>query len=379
MFLIDKYRPKKIDDFIFNRKIIEQLLYLSRDNSLPHIIIYGPAGAGKKSLIKFFLESLYNANVNDTDKTTYVVTGSSNTPIEVQIPQSDYHIVIDPTNTNFDKYIIQDVVKQYAIYRPLNLLFRTKKIFKTILINNIDNLSYYAQASLRRTMELYADSCRFIMICNNLSKIIDPLKSRCCVLRVPLPCSEDVLRTVMHVSTSEAMDMTMKELMEIVKYSKRNVKKAIWMLENRKQNIQTEICLDGVIDTIIECIVKADDSNVIAQINRIRDKNYNILITNIKGSQIICLILDKLLEIIPEAVKVNVIRMAADAEFNLIQGRREIMHLDYFVIGVMKELMIYQELIGPKKGKKKAIVEMSESDDVSSSNDSSENGSGDDN
>jgi replication factor C subunit 3/5 len=341
MFLIDKYRPKVIDDFIFNRNVVEQLLFLSRDNSIPHIIIYGPVGAGKKSLVRFFLEALYDSSINRTDKTTYVVTGSSNTPTEIQIPQSDYHIVIDPTNTNFDKYIIQDVVTQYAIYRPLNF-FQTKKVFKTILINNIDNLSYHAQASLRRTMELYAESCRFIMICNNLSKILDPLKSRCVVLRVPLPTNDDILKTIININQSESsLNMDMKKLHEIVKNSNRSIKKAIWLLENSKQNIKSEICLDEVIDNIIETILKSDEHNLIAQINKIRDKNYNILITNIKGSHIICMILDKLLEsITDDRIKVNIIKLAANAEFNLIHGRREIMHLDYFIIGTIRELIL---------------------------------------
>ena len=57
-------------------------------------------------------------------------------------------------------------------------VLKYKKLFKVVIINTIDNLSYYAQASLKRTMEKYADTCKFIFISNQLSKINEPLKSR---------------------------------------------------------------------------------------------------------------------------------------------------------------------------------------------------------
>ena len=66
-------------------------------------------------------------------------------------------------------------------------IFKTKRKFKIVLINCVDNLSYYAQASLRRTMEKYANTCKFIFICDQLSKIIEPLRSRCLCVRVPVP------------------------------------------------------------------------------------------------------------------------------------------------------------------------------------------------
>src|ERR1700747_563896 len=113
MFVVHKYTPKDIEDFDYNRKIAETLLLISKDNCIPHIILHGPIGSGKESLANFFLRKLYNDNVQNLRKSKYEIKGSSNKK-EVTIIGSNFHIVIEPTNTNHDKYIIQEIIHSYA-------------------------------------------------------------------------------------------------------------------------------------------------------------------------------------------------------------------------------------------------------------------------
>ena len=199
MFFVDKHVPQNVDDLVFHKKELELLKKMSQDESIPHIIFYGPDGAGKKTLIRLFLEMLYDSEVNKLDDSIYKVSGSGNSNTDIIIKQSNYHIVIEPNNTNFDRYLIQDVVKEYAKKVPLNV-FTAKKCFKTVLINNVDNLSYYAQTSLRRTMEKYSSTCRFIMWCKSLSRVIDPIRSRCYCFRIPAPSDGDMIELIAHVS-----------------------------------------------------------------------------------------------------------------------------------------------------------------------------------
>jgi len=163
MFFVNKYAPKTENDILFHKKEINTLKRMSNDNSIPHLIFSGPEGSGKKTLINLFLEMMYDKSVHKLSDATYVVTGSGNSSNDVIIKQSNYHIIIEPYNNNFDRYLIQDVVKEYAKKVPLNQFIKSKKTFKIILINNVDNLPYYAQTSLRRTMEKYSGTCRFIM------------------------------------------------------------------------------------------------------------------------------------------------------------------------------------------------------------------------
>ena len=255
MFFIDKYTPVKVEDrevsfktmdvtgvnvmrldkTFFHSETYHKLSKLAKDDSIPHIIFYGPEGSGKKTLIKLFLEMIYDKSVHKMTETKFNVSGSGNSVTEVLIKQSNYHIVIEPNNTNFDRYLVQDVVTEYAKKMPLNI-FTTKKLFKTVLINNIDNLTYYAQTSLRRTMEKYSGNCRFIMWGRSLSKVIDPLISRCLSFRIPNPPESEMLEFLVKVSTDNKINITFDKYMEIISDSNCNIKKALWLLELYKDN-----------------------------------------------------------------------------------------------------------------------------------------------
>ena len=353
MFLFEKYRPQNINSFLFNKEILGQLIHIASNEDIPHVIISGPSGGGKKTLVKFFLEALYDPSVNNLTRMKYNINGSS-TKKEIEIMQSDYHIIIEPTSTNHDKYILQEIIKQYAKHRSFNI-FRTKRKFKTIVIYNIENLANNSQAALRRTMELYAKTCRFVMVCNNLSKIFAPLRSRCRTFCVPLPSIDNIMKVVSYISIMENIPISKKDLNDISNNCGNKLKKAIWMLEAKRLNSNPSLTLDDVFNDVVNLILNTRTrNNVIKTFDvKIRSNIYNILITNIKGSEIITTLLDMLIrKIDDDEINARIIQCASVAEYNLIHGRRDIIHIDYFICGVMKELLNYK----PKNSKKKIIV-----------------------
>lgn len=338
MFLFEKYRPTHPSDFLFNKTILAELMHIASNEDIPHIIISGPQGGGKKTLVKFFLEALYDTDVNILSKMKYNINGSS-TKKEIEIMQSNYHIVIEPTNTNHDKYILQEIIKQYAMHK--SFIFKTQRKFKTIVIYNIENLANNSQSALRRTMELYAKTCRFIMVCNNLSKIFDPLRSRCRTFCVPLPTKNDILNVISYMSIMENINVNNADLNQIVEQSGNNLKKAIWILDAIFLDSKTVITLDEVFNNVVSLILNVTKGdNIIGTFDdKIRTNIYNILITNIKGSEIISTLMDKLIKNIDDdEINAKIIQCASEAEYNLIHGRRDIIHIDYFVSGVMREL-----------------------------------------
>ncbi|XWV26474.1 putative replication factor C small subunit [Tupanvirus soda lake] len=368
MFLFEKYRPTNIKDFLFNKEILEQLMHIASNEDIPHIIISGPPGGGKKTLIKFLLEALYDSDVNDLSKMKYNINGSS-TKKEIEIMQSNYHIIIEPTNTNHDKYILQEIIKQYAMHKSFNI-FKTKRKFKTIVIYNIENLANNSQSALRRTMELYAKTCRFIMVCNNLSKIFDPLRSRCRTFCIPLPSMNDISNVISHISLMEDIKLTEDEMDFILTNSNNSLKKAIWILDSMRLKSNSTITLDEVFTTVVDLILSVRTGKNVVKIfdDDIRTNIYNILITNIKGSEIITTLMDQLIKKIDDdEVNARIIQCASEAEYNLIHGRRDIIHIDYFVTGVMRELR--KSMKKPNKtqklvAKKKSVVGKSKSIDV---------------
>ena len=335
MFLIDKYTPKDVSDAIFHTKLINRLTVMSKDDSIPHLIFYGHEGVGKKTIIRLLLEKIYDKDINKLIDSTYIVTGSGNVASDVITKQSNYHIVIEPNSTNFDRYLIQDVVKEYAKLIPLDV-FKTRKIFKTVGINNMDKLSYYAQMSLRRTMEKYSTTCRFIMWCTSQSKIIDPLRSRCVCIRVPSPTKRELIEWILMVSFKESYPITLRELAYIIDNSNNNIKTATWILEILMIGGNPQSTYNNAIGCIAKLIMKKEIRGIL----KIRDIDYNILITNISGGNIIRDITTFLCsqKSISNIDKFRIIEMASKYDHNFARGRRDTMHLEAFMCHVISIL-----------------------------------------
>ena len=247
MFLVDKYYNdsntiachqdilnKLLDSFDCHKQIqnnldtiaktpdqlvssLEFLKYSSwRYSNFQHLLVYGPEGCGKEFIVKKLLDKIYGEKGTRVQDVEYTINSYGSTKTKVTIKQSKYHIVIKPNNNGMDKYLIQEILQEYAKTNMLSI-FKNVKLFKTIIIDKIDNLSYYAQASLRRTMEKYANTCKFIFISNQLSKIIEPLKSRSLLVRVPLPNYSQMLNIILNISKIENINLTMNDISEILK------------------------------------------------------------------------------------------------------------------------------------------------------------------
>ena len=120
---------------------------------------------------------------------------------------SNYHIELNPGDAEiYDRHVVQDVIKEMAANRSLNTgggmlggaaiddASKKKKAveYKVVVLVEVDKLTRQAQAALRRTMEKYSSTCRLILCCNNQSKVIEPVRSRCLGIRIAAPSHDDV-------------------------------------------------------------------------------------------------------------------------------------------------------------------------------------------
>jgi replication factor C subunit 3/5 len=97
-------------------------------------------------------------------------------------------------NDHNDRHIIQNVVKEIA--SNTNIESKSGRGFKILIINEADKLTKDAQGGLRRTMEKYIKNCRMILICNNVHKLISPIRSRCLNLRIPAPEQGEIIQVL---------------------------------------------------------------------------------------------------------------------------------------------------------------------------------------
>lgn len=349
MFFLEKYRPKTFNDFLFNKEILEKLMFIASNEDIPHMIFCGPNCSGKETLIKYLLEVLFDADASDTHRVKYKIQCSS-AKKEIFVNQSNYHIIFEPTKTNYDKYILESIVSQYATNDSFKIFKKNRK-FKVLIINNAENLASKCQYILRRNMEMYAASLRIFIVTNDLSKIIDPLRSRCQIFCFSLPTRSNICNVLTNIAIRENIDLDAKDYEYILANCDDNLSKAVWMLDCKRLESPDRINLDTVYETLVDLIVNVSKhADIVKTFDvNIRTNIYTALITNIRGSEVTVSIMKKVIDKIDdEEVICKIIKYASDAEYNLIDGRRDIMHIDYFVMFVMRELFDYDSKHAPK-------------------------------
>lgn len=334
---IDTINKKSMDEF---KNIIYNIEHGNwQYSNFQHLIIYGSNGCGKNFIVKKLLEKIYGKKAVEVNDVEYTINGYSNTKTKVDIKQSKYHILLEPKNNGFDKYLIQEIIQDYAKTDILNIL-KYKKLFKVVVIDKIDNLSYYAQASLRRTMEKYANTCKFIFICDQLSKVIEPLKSRCLLVRVPLPSNEMLVNITLNICQKENIDLKINELKDIVQKSNNNINILLWLLEFKKHNCTYDENWSYLINNIVNTIIDKKNYNTSGMnklIVKVREYFYILFITNIDFQVVIRKIMIKLLEYFEDIkIKYNIIEITSIFEKRLNQGTRSIIHLEAYVLRLIQ-------------------------------------------
>jgi len=368
MFLVDKYYNdskyityhKKIIDKIINRFDNHNNTYNSSIFNIPnnelrqalsninnknwqysnfmHLIMYGNIGCGKEQLVNQLLERIFGKHSIELKEVEYTVSGYSNTKTKIMIKQSKHHIIIEPNTNGFDKYLIQDIIQDYAKSELLNII-KNRKLLKIVVINKIDNLSYIAQASLRQTMEKYSNICKFILISDQLSKIIEPIRSRCLLIRIPLPTKEQILETILCISFKEKINVPLIKLKNIINNSDNKITHALWLLEIHKHNINYTKSWDEIINLIIININNfkiINNKKLLILLKNIREQFYILFITNIPTQLIIRNIMIKLLRINNDLqLKYNIINITSIHEELLSRGTRQIIHFESYIIRLL--------------------------------------------
>ena len=187
---VESFRPDTLDGYIGNEHIIDKVKIFIESGDVPHLLFYGPAGTGKTTLSKII--------ANSVDADLMYINASDENSVDA----------------------VRDKMKRYASTVGF-------KRWKIIILDEADYLTPNAQAALRNLMETYSKTTRFILTCNYVEKIIDPIQSRCQTFAITPPNKTDVAQRLVTVLTDNEVEFDVKDIAVIINSSYPDIRRAI--------------------------------------------------------------------------------------------------------------------------------------------------------
>ena len=202
----EKYRPTKLDDYVGNEHLKTKVAGYLENNDIPHLLLFGRAGTGKTTLAKLIVKSI----------------------------DCDYMIINASDENNVE--MVRTKVKNFASSMGF-------KKFKVIILDEFDYMSKEAQAILRNLMGTFSAHCRFILTCNYVEKVIEPIQSRCQSFQIVPPTKKDVAIQMSKILKAESIEFDVKDLVPIIDASYPDIRKVIntCQLNSNKGKLKVDV------------------------------------------------------------------------------------------------------------------------------------------
>lgn len=195
--LTEKYRPTKMEEVVGNRETIGALNDLLAQNVIPHLLFTGPPGTGKTTVAKIIAKQL-----SEESKNILELNASDERGIDT----------------------VRTTIKNFSMRKVSGM--------KIIILDECDSMTSAAQQAMRRTMEFSSSDCRFILICNDIQKIPEPIQSRCAVYLFDRILEEEMKKKLMNISEKENINIPTDALNIILYLSDRDMRQAINILQS---------------------------------------------------------------------------------------------------------------------------------------------------
>jgi len=300
----EKYRPKNFDEVKGQDEIVRRVEAFVKKKNMPHLLFAGPAGVGKTTLALVIARKLFGDRWHENF---------------LELNASD--------ERGID--VIRVKVKDFA---------RTRAIgdvpFKIIYLDECDALTKDAQQALRRTMENYTQTCRFILSCNYSSKIIDPIQSRCSIFRFKPLSKEDIFKIIDRIARAEKLSIDAKAKQALYEISQGDCRRLENIMQSSaaiKNKITEELIYNIAsaahpkeIKQVLELCVKGDFSSAK---NKLLDTMLN---HGLAGLDVIKQVQQEIwrLEGVDNKKKLEMVRECGEAEFRMVEGSDEFIQLE---------------------------------------------------
>lgn len=299
----EKYRPSKLDDVIGQKAIVDRLKAFVKAKSFPSMIFAGPAGVGKTTSAIAMARELYADRIGEAF---------------LEMNASD--------SRGIDT--IRGKVKEFARTLPI-----TGGLVKIIFLDEADALTAEAQHALRRTMEKYSATTRFILSANYSSKIIEPIQSRCIVFRFKPLTGEDMHAYIKRIEAGEGLKIDEKAEEALLYVSEGDLRKLTNVLQGAAM-LNSHITESGIYDIAARARPKEIAAMLRYALSGDFDKARNelntlILVYGMSGEDILVQCYREALSLeIDQRLKLGMISELGEYNFRLVEGANERIQLE---------------------------------------------------
>jgi replication factor C small subunit len=295
---VEKYRPKSLEAIVDQKEIVDRLKSFVKARNVPHCILAGPPGTGKTTAALCLSRDLYGDAYREH---TMELNASDERGIDV----------------------VRETVKTFARVKSIGEI-----PFKIMILDEADNMTSDAQQALRRTMERYTGTCRFIMCANYSGKIIEPIQSRCAPFRFSYLPRKEQDAYLNQIAEKEKIKLTVDGLDAIFEVCGGDLRKAI-------NTLQAATSLEKLVDAKVvysiagkaspadvqKMLKTAMDGNFIESRKQLRDM---IQKYGVAGSDIIRQIHSEIFRTeIPEPWRIKLAGIIGEVDYRLVEGADE--------------------------------------------------------
>ena len=224
---VEKYRPTTLDTYIGNEHLKSKVSVYLESGDLPHLLLYGKAGTGKTTLAKLLVNNI----------------------------ECDYMYINASDENSVDT--VRTKVRGFASTMGF-------KDYKIIILDECDYITPNAQAALRNLMETFSKHCRFILTCNFVERIIDPIQSRCQSFQVIPPSKKEVALHIHNILKEESIASKMDDVAGLVNAGYPDIRRVINSCQRQ--------CVDGMLVVDKQSLVESDYKMKLLEIIKTQDK-----------------------------------------------------------------------------------------------------------